>query len=78
LKKVFDDYCLQVMGLSWEEEASSDGLSGDLMQVILDLRTNAKANKDYATSDRIRDALAALDIEIKDTKEGATWEVKSK
>ena len=66
------------MGLQWEEEQGGDQLSGDLMNVILDLRAAAKGNKDYATSDKIRDALATLQIEVKDTKEGVTWEVKSK
>jgi cysteinyl-tRNA synthetase len=76
IKGVFDSYCLDVMGLNWEEEQSKDELSGDLMQVILDLRASAKGNKDYAMSDKIRDALAALRIEIKDTKEGVSWELK--
>jgi cysteinyl-tRNA synthetase len=78
LKMLFDNYCLHVMGLQWEEEQSGDQLSGDLMNVILDLRAAAKGNKDYATSDKIRDALTALQIEVKDTKDGVTWEVKSK
>jgi cysteinyl-tRNA synthetase len=78
LKMLFDNYCLHVMGLEWEEEQSGDQLSGDLMNVILDLRAAAKGNKDYATSDKIRDALTALQIEVKDTKDGVTWEVKSK
>jgi cysteinyl-tRNA synthetase len=77
LKNIFDSYCIQVMGLQWEEEQGNDQLADGLMQVILDLRASAKGNKDYATSDKIRDALAAMQIEIKDTKEGATWEVKS-
>ncbi|MEN9638514.1 MAG: hypothetical protein RLZZ262_382 [Bacteroidota bacterium] len=77
LKNIFDSYCLEVMGLKWEEEQNNDQLSDGLMQVILDLRASAKGNKDYSTSDKIRDALAAMQIEIKDTKDGATWEVKS-
>jgi len=38
------------------------------------MRAEAKAGKDYSTSDRIREQLAALGITIKDTKEGTTWE----
>ena len=41
--------------------------------MILELRAAAKANKDWATSDKIRNELTALGFEIKDTKDGATW-----
>jgi cysteinyl-tRNA synthetase len=44
-----------------------------LMQLILDIRGQAKANKDWGTADKIRDNLKGLNIEVKDTKEGATW-----
>jgi cysteinyl-tRNA synthetase len=43
------------------------------MEVILNLRAEAKANKDYATSDKLRDALAAIQVQIKDSKEGTSW-----
>ena len=46
------------------------------MKTILSIRQQAKQNKDYATADRIRDELAKLNIQIKDTKEGATWSFK--
>ena len=42
---------------------------------LLDLRAKAKAAKDWATSDLIRDELASLGFEVKDTKEGATWKL---
>ena len=45
------------------------------MNFILEMRSNAKSNKDFATSDLIRDSLAKLNIQIKDTKEGATWSI---
>ena len=41
--------------------------------MLLELRAKAKAAKDWATSDAIRDRLAELGFEVKDTKEGATW-----
>jgi cysteinyl-tRNA synthetase len=44
-----------------------------LMQMILSIRQQAKNNKDYATSDQIRDALTALNITVKDGKDGASW-----
>ena len=50
-------------------------LSGNPGNLILSLRKNAKANKDFATSDKIRDELARLGISLKDTKDGAVWSV---
>ena len=43
--------------------------------MLLDQRAKAKANKDWATSDLIRDNLAALGFEVKDTKDGFTWKL---
>ena len=48
---------------------------GHVVDMVLDLRAKAKANKDWATSDHIRDQLAALGFEVKDTKDGATWKL---
>ena len=44
-----------------------------LMNLILEVRKSAREQKDYATSDKIRDALKEVGIEIKDSKEGAEW-----
>lgn len=74
LKQLFDDYVFEVLGFRIEEEgAATDDLAEGLMGLILELRKSAKANKDYATADHIRDALGALDIAVKDTKDGADW-----
>jgi cysteinyl-tRNA synthetase len=45
----------------------------EVMSILLDLRAEARKNKDFALSDRIRDRLLDAGIEIKDTKEGASW-----
>ena len=73
LKKLFNDFLLEIMGIQSEENTSSNDISSSLMQVILDLRKDAKENKNYAMSDKIRDELKALKITVKDTKEGAEW-----
>ena len=44
-----------------------------VMQLVLDLRQQARANKDWTTSDKIRDALAKENILVKDGKEGSSW-----
>lgn len=72
LQKFFPEFVESILGLKEEsttEESSMDGL----MQMILGVRTEAKAKKDFATSDKIRDELAALGIKIKDEKDGTSW-----
>ncbi len=49
-------------------------LVGELMELVIRLRAQARANKDFATSDTIRDGLGALGITLQDLKEGTTWE----
>ena len=46
-----------------------------VVDMLLNMRMEAKANKDWATSDKIRNELTALGFEIKDTKDGATWKL---
>jgi cysteinyl-tRNA synthetase len=53
-----------------------DELVEGLMQTILDLRKEAKLNKDWPTADKIRNDLGEMNIEVKDTKEGAVWNKK--
>ncbi len=74
LKQVYSTMLVDVLGIREEEKKSDDSLTTDLMGVLLKMRADAKANKDFATSDRIRDTLAAIGVTIKDTKEGTIWE----
>jgi len=76
LAALFEDIVGGVLGLK-DEEAGASGkaekaLDG-VMQLVLENRKKAREEKNWAESDRIRDALAACGISIKDTKEGATW-----
>jgi cysteinyl-tRNA synthetase len=73
LKSTFEDFFYSVMGLQDEENKENSQLTDSLMQMILTMRADAKANKDWATSDKLRDALAAINIQIKDSKEGTSW-----
>ena len=57
--------------LSAGGNANREEAFGKVVDMVLNPR--AKANKDWATSDQIRDELAALGFEVKDTKDGATW-----
>ncbi|HLW50529.1 MAG TPA: cysteine--tRNA ligase [Sphingobacteriaceae bacterium] len=71
LKSLIHTFVFNVLGLKEENSENED--FGKLMDAILRLRQEAKQNKDFATSDRIRDELSKIGIQIKDSKEGATW-----
>ena len=77
LKQLFDEVVGGVLGLLDEEAAGGSGkaekaLEG-VMELVLEDRRKARAEKNWAESDRIRDLLASFGITVKDTKEGATW-----
>ncbi len=74
LTKVMHTFIFDVLGLLDEtrQSASSEVIEG-LMSLILDIRKRARDNKDWATSDQIRERLKAIGIEIKDTREGIEW-----
>ena len=78
LVQIFDDIVFGVLGLRDEEatEAGSGKVVSGLMDMVLAERAKAKANKDWATSDAIRDALKALGITVKDTKDGVEWTIE--
>ena len=56
-----------------EETNSNSDLTDNIMNIVLNLRKNSKENKDYATADFIRDELNKINITIKDSAEGSTW-----
>lgn len=74
LKTIYNDFIIDIMGLKVEEEGgkASEALE-KVVQLVLDMRAKAKANKDFATSDEIRNKLTAAGIQVKDGKDGATW-----
>ncbi|MBK7787102.1 MAG: cysteine--tRNA ligase [Saprospiraceae bacterium] len=74
LKQVINTIITDVFGLLDETEGDSQGTAvNGLMELILDLRQAARVNKDWPTSDKIRDGLAAIKIQVKDGKEGSSW-----
>jgi len=76
LKATFNHFVFDVFGLLDESQqaGSGDGKTLDgLMQLVIEIRQEARARKDWGTSDKIRDALANLQLQLKDGKEGTTW-----
>ncbi|MEL7122705.1 MAG: cysteine--tRNA ligase [Bacteroidota bacterium] len=75
LKQTFHDFIFNVFGLKEEEENQEDeGVMDHLMKLIIDLRQDARAKKDWSVSDKVRDALNEVGIQLKDSKEGTTWD----
>lgn len=74
LSKAFKLFLFEVLGLIEEKNSNSEQLS-DLMNLIIELRKEAKANKNFELSDKIRKGLTDVGIEIKDTREGTEWQI---
>lgn len=76
LKAVFKAFIEDVLGLKSENDASSGNEAyKKAIDLLLTMRLEAKQNKDWATSDKIRNELTALGFEIKDTKDGFEWKI---
>ena len=75
LKLLFDDFLFGILGIRNEKGGDSGAIVEGLMELILAIRQKSRANKDWGTSDQIRDALQKLQITVKDGKEGTSWEV---
>ncbi len=75
MKTTFQAFFTDVLGLKDEAQDGNSDVTDGLMELILEIRADARTNKDWSTSDKIRDQLKALNIQIKDGKEGTTWTV---
>jgi cysteinyl-tRNA synthetase len=74
LTRTMNDFIFEVLGLESPEQvnAVSEKLSG-VVSLLIQMRNEARASKDFATSDKIRDELAAMGIQLMDGKEGTTF-----
>ncbi|MBQ4391437.1 MAG: cysteine--tRNA ligase [Paludibacteraceae bacterium] len=78
LRKVWKEYAIDILGLRLEEaaggmEEKTLGAYKGAVDMLLNMRLEAKQNKDWATSDKIRNSLSELGFQIKDTKDGFEW-----
>lgn len=78
LKGLFHELLFDICGLLPEENQQSEGNDklDEVMNILLNLRIDAKANKDYATADKIRNKLQDAGFVIKDKKDGFEWKLK--
>ena len=78
---MFETFAFEILGLRKSvssvegNNAAREEAFGKVVDMLLEQRMKAKANKDWATSDLIRDRLAALGFEVKDTKDGFSWKL---
>ena len=73
-KKQMKIFVEDILGLQLEQESAGSGNTEGFIELLLQLRAKARENKDWASSDLIRDQLKELGVIIKDGKEGASWE----
>lgn len=73
LKEVFKLFVEDILGLQTESGSGSNEAYKKAIDLLLEMRLEAKRNKDWATSDKIRNELTALGFVIKDTKDGFEW-----
>lgn len=76
LRETMDTFVFGILGLIDESGTENGGevISG-LMDLIIDIRKSAREQKDWTTSDKIRDQLKAIGVELKDTKDGVEWRI---
>jgi cysteinyl-tRNA synthetase len=76
LGETYRTFIVDILGLVPEEQSGrKDEMINGLMEAIIDIRAEARAKKDFTISDQIREKLQKINIQIKDGKEGASWEI---
>ena len=74
LKILFETFFTKILGIREENSEDQASLVYDLMALILDIRKVSRAEKDFRTSDLIRDALVKIGVNVKDTRDSMIWE----
>ena len=72
LRAFVQHFIFDILGLQDDQLSSNDNVD-EIMAIVIKLRDGAKQNKDFATSDRIREELNAIGIQLKDSKDGTLW-----
>lgn len=73
VKALVQNFVFDVLGLKDDVLGADTDSMDDLMQIIINIRNEAKKNKDFTTSDTIREELNAIGIQLKDSKDGTLW-----
>ncbi len=75
LKTAVHSMVFDILGLKDGASSDQSQMLGSVVEMVLQVRAEAKKNKDWATSDLIRDRLAQIGITVKDRKDGSDWEI---
>ncbi|NND31383.1 MAG: cysteine--tRNA ligase [Saprospiraceae bacterium] len=73
LQEIFPAFLFNVFGLKDDSSDQDQDIVNGLMELIIDLRKDARTNKDWGTADKIRDGLTELSVQVKDGKDGTSW-----
>ena len=73
LKTTVQSFVFDVLGLTNKKAEGNNTKLGSVIEMLIEMRMEARANKNWALSDEIRDKLAVLDIQLKDGKEGTSF-----
>ena len=73
IAEVYNDLAGTVLGLLPANSTSSVNRDNELIEILVELRKTARDQKDFATSDSIRDKLAAVGVTLEDGQSGTTW-----
>lgn len=78
IRNIFDIFLFGILGIKNESIGNNNGLEAysKAIDLLLEIRSEAKNKKDWATSDKIRDELNKIGFEIKDGKDGSEWKLK--
>lgn len=78
IRNIFDTFLFGILGIKNESIVNNNGLEAysKAIDLLLEIRSEAKSKKDWATSDKIRDELNKIGFEIKDGKDGSEWKLK--
>lgn len=76
LKNIFNLFLFEILGIKEEQKSGNNEVLDDVVNLMLNLRMEAKSRKDFETSDKIRNELTKLGFEIKDKKDGFEWSRK--
>ncbi|HEU4554299.1 MAG TPA: cysteine--tRNA ligase [Chitinophaga sp.] len=71
LQKTWHTYLIDILGLQPESQVTDNSKLDGALQLLIEMRKEAKLRKDYATSDKIRNQLLAVGIQLKDEKDGS-------
>jgi len=76
LNELFENWFVEVLGIKDEQNSNMMPTIEGLVKMIIELRKEARENKDWKKSDELRDQLASLGVKIKDGKEGVSWSLE--